>query len=67
MARPHKCPYCGASRSISKGVRVTKYEGVRRLRLCRACGRKFTPRKQRYVSETDYRAQREHADDDATS
>lgn len=67
MGRPYKCPFCGACRSISKGVRKTKLLGVRRLRVCRACGRKFTPRHQKSVvspvdqvpSETEVHA---HAD-----
>ena len=46
--RPAKCPYCGTSgESVSKGVRKTKTMGNRRIRLCKACGRKFTPRNQR--------------------
>ena len=47
MAKPHKCPFCGATDSVSKGVRKTKTMGVRRVRLCKGCGRKFTPRSQR--------------------
>ncbi len=46
MGRPHTCPHCGATRSVSKGVRKTKTMGERRLRLCKACGRKFTPKNQ---------------------
>ena len=49
MGRPHKCPYCGASKTVSKGVRKTKTMGKRRVRLCKACRRKFTPRNQRLV------------------
>ena len=44
MGRPHKCPYCGQSRSISKGIRRTKTMGDRCIRLCKACRRKFTPK-----------------------
>jgi len=47
MARPFKCPYCGQSNSIGKGVRKTKTMGERRIRLCKACKRKFTPRIQK--------------------
>lgn len=47
MGRPFKCPYCAASRSIAKGCRTTKTLGRRVIRLCRACGRKFTPRAQK--------------------
>ena len=46
MARPFKCP-CGASDSVGKGVRVTKTKGVRRIRRCKVCGRKFTPQNQK--------------------
>ena len=47
MGRPHVCPYCGANRSVSKGVRKTKTMGDRRIRLCKSCGRKFTPKNQK--------------------
>ena len=47
MGRPHVCPYCGANKSVSKGVRKTKTMGDRRIRLCKACGRKFTPKNQK--------------------
>ena len=48
MARPFKCRYCGAQgSSVSKGVRKTKTMGDRRVRLCKACGRKFTPKNQK--------------------
>lgn len=51
MARPFKCPHCGQSTTVSKGVRKTKTMGVRRIRLCKACGRKFTPRNQPATTE----------------
>ena len=48
MGRPHKCPACGADgKSVSKGMRKTKTLGIRRIRLCKACGRKFTPKNQK--------------------
>jgi len=47
MGRPHVCPYCGANKSVSKGVRKTKTMGDRRIRLCKACKRKFTPKNQK--------------------
>jgi hypothetical protein len=48
MGRPHKCPACGAEgKSVSKGMRKTKTIGLRRIRLCKACGRKFTPKNQK--------------------
>lgn len=47
--RPFKCPYggCGSTTTVSKGARTTKSLGVRKIRLCKSCGRKFTPRSQR--------------------
>ena len=45
--RPPKCIHCGSIRSIGKGYRETRTLGKRQLRLCRDCGRKFTPRYQR--------------------
>lgn len=47
MARPFKCPFCGAVDSVRKGVRKTKTMGIRHIRLCKACGRKFTPKNQK--------------------
>lgn len=46
MGRPFKCPHCGASENVSKGVRRTKTMGNRRLFRCKQCGRKFTPKHQ---------------------
>ncbi len=51
MARPHKCPFCGESASVGKGYRRTKTMGKRRIRLCKACGRKFTPKNQQMRDE----------------
>jgi len=47
MGRPHVCPYCKAVKSVSKGIRKTKTMGDRCIRLCKACGRKFTPKHQK--------------------
>jgi uncharacterized Zn finger protein len=47
MGRPYKCPGCGSSNNTSKGVRKTKQLGVRRIRLCKECGKKFTPKNQK--------------------
>jgi hypothetical protein len=49
--RPHKCPYegCGSTSTVSKGARKTKFMGLRKIRLCKSCGRKFTPRNQRLI------------------
>ena len=46
MGRPYKCPYCGSSATVRKGVRRTKQLGDRRIRRCKACRRKFTPKNQ---------------------
>lgn len=53
MGRPHVCPYCGANKSVSKGVRKTKTMGDRCIRLCKACGRKFTPKNQKPTGPTE--------------
>ena len=39
--------YCGSDRTVQKGVRRTRTMGLRKLRHCKACGRKFTPKKQK--------------------
>ena len=49
MGRPYTCPWCGASSTIKKGFRKTKTMGKRRIRLCKACGRKFTPKYQQPI------------------
>jgi len=53
--RPFKCPYagCGSTDTISKGVRKTKTMGVRRLRFCRSCKRKFTPQNQKTADQAE--------------
>ena len=51
MGRPHKCPYCGLCDTVAKGYRRTKTIGARKIRLCRSCRRKFTPKKQKPVQE----------------
>jgi len=53
MGRPHVCPFCGAGKSVSKGVRKTKTMGDRRIRLCKACGRKFTPKSQKPMATVE--------------
>jgi len=40
--RRPKCPYCASTHNIRKGVRRTLTIGERPLRLCKACGRRFT-------------------------
>jgi len=49
MGRPFKCPWCQSTDTTGKGVRKTKSMGVRRIRRCRDCGRKFTPKHQQFV------------------
>lgn len=51
--RPPRCPKCGATRSTAKGYRKTKLIGVRRIRLCKACGAKFTPKHQKRIDAED--------------
>lgn len=51
MGRPYVCPYCKSKETTSKGARKTKLLGVRRIRRCRACGRKFTPKHQPEASK----------------
>ncbi len=51
--RPFKCPYgCDSANTVSKGVRKTKTMGLRRIRLCKNCGRKFTPKNQKPAQPT---------------
>jgi hypothetical protein len=58
MGRPYKCPYCGQSESVGKGVRRTKTMGDRRIRLCTGCGRKFTPKNQKAWPESSVSEQK---------
>jgi transcription elongation factor Elf1 len=53
--RRFKCPYagCGSTNTISKGVRKTKTMGVRMLRYCKDCGRKFTPQNQKPAEQVE--------------
>jgi len=44
--RPYTCPYCSSTDTTKKGVRRTKILGVRAIRYCRGCKRKFTPKNQ---------------------
>lgn len=47
--RPVKCIYCGSTDTTSKGSRTTKTMGIRKIRRCKSCGRRFTPRNQELV------------------
>jgi len=50
--RPARCPYCGGH-SINKGFRLTKTMGKRRLKQCKVCRRKFTPKNQKPTDVID--------------
>ena len=65
MGRPHACPYCKSTETVSKGVRKTKTMGARRIRRCRKCGRKFTPRYQRPVEDAPTSHPQSELDDSA--
>ena len=43
MGRPFKCPYCGSTKTHWKGYRKT-LKGLKRLRRCRDCKRRWTTR-----------------------
>jgi hypothetical protein len=51
--RPPICPSCGSNRSQKKGVRITKTMGARRIRLCKNCGKKFSPKNHKPVQVED--------------
>ena len=61
--RPAKCPYCGGG-SINKGFRKTKTMGKRRIKLCKACRRKFTPKNQTPIQPTHEKAIETEAEPD---
>ena len=48
----HHIPATGAARGTREGVRRTKTMGDRRIRLCKACRRKFTPKYQQGPERT---------------
>ena len=41
--RPHKCPYCGSTKTISKGVRRNRTADAR-IRQCKTCKRRWSKR-----------------------
>jgi len=49
--RPVKCIHCGSTDTTSKGARRTKTLGIRKIRRCKNCGRRFTPRNQKPVPD----------------
>ena len=46
---------------MSKGVRKTKTMGDRRIRLCKGCSRKFTPKNQKPMEPETGEAPQEEA------
>ena len=62
MGRPFKCPYCDSHETVSKGFRLTKTMGKRKLRRCKGCKRKFTPRNQLPITPKDEQLPQESAD-----
>lgn len=40
--RPSKCPYCDSTQTRPKGYRKTASLGLRKLRICKSCSRRFT-------------------------
>ena len=44
-----KCIHCGSTDTTSKGARRTKTLGIRKIRRCKSCGRRFTPKNQKLV------------------
>ena len=74
MGRPYSCPYCGvAGKNVGKGYRQTKTMGLRRIRKCKACGRKFTPKHQKPIDEpsttqsTNLATEKERSDSNPTN
>ena len=53
MGRPFKCIFCGSLETVSKGVRRNKTVGDRRVRRCKSCHRKFTPKNQQTLRAED--------------
>jgi hypothetical protein len=49
--RPPVCIHCGSTHSVRKGHRRTKAMGIRQIRRCKDCGRKFTPRNQKVAPD----------------
>jgi transcriptional regulator NrdR family protein len=50
--RPFICPYCKtAGKNVRKGFRQTKLLGLRKIRYCKNCKRKFTPKNQKPAEE----------------
>ncbi len=66
--RPFKCPYgCDSANTVSKGVRKTKTMGVRRIRLCKNCGRKFTPKNHKVIQAVEQNTTETDAEPDGVT
>ena len=52
--RPALCPYCRSTEIISKGYRKTVTMGLRKLRLCKSCERRFTKGEKKDTSNTPH-------------
>ena len=50
--RPALCPYCRSTAIISKGYRKTVTMGLRKVRLCKSCARRFTKGKKKALGST---------------
>jgi transposase-like protein len=64
--RPFKCPYCGSQNTTRKGVRHTSTQGIRRIRYCTNCKRKFTPKNQKPIEQQIGEQQEEHIEEQST-
>jgi len=49
--RPAVCPHCQSTDTRNKGYRMTKGLGKRRIKVCKACKRRFTPKNQKPVDD----------------
>jgi len=54
--RPVKCIHCGSTDTTSKGARKTKTMGIRKIRRCKSCGRRFTPKYQKPAQNESWEA-----------
>ena len=61
--RPFKCPYCGSQNTTRKGIRHTSTQGIRRIRYCTNCKRKFTPKNQKPIEQQIGEQQEEHIEE----
>jgi len=64
--RPFKCPYCGSQNTTRKGIRHTSTQGIRRIRYCTNCKRKFTPKNQKPIEQQIGEQQEENIEEQST-